>query len=284
MPRRKVTQLNKQFELLIGHSWEQAERIAEGATEEIRIFLPEGQTVADLLTHQLGLAERLAQERDRLTAIDDEHMKQLAIDTGWRKERDAAAAELRERALQLRDSLDGLFGAGGSFEVFQETPIIPIDPVALYQLIGRVRSNLGDEDFPLPKSLQTGFKLDRNGSVSDLEEPYQRLGEALRRLAASESNSKHSQSVKDAVIDEADVFVGRVFRYYEALYDLAGYYRLSDRLRRSSHRSVASRLTVGEGEPETGDPTGDATGDPATGDPENGSEPSTAAGVAGASD
>ncbi len=282
MPRKKITQLNKLCGLLIGHSWQQSERIAVAATEAVRKWLPDDQEVADLLSFQLCIGEKLEEQRGRLTAIDSEHTHELAIDVGWRKVRDTSAAELRERSLQLRDSLDGLFGAGGSFEVFEETPIIPTDPVALYLFIGHVRNNLGNEDFPLPKPLQKGFKLDRKGAVSDLEEPYQRLGEALRRLETSGSDSKHSQSMKDAEVDEVEVFVGRVFRYYEALYDLAGHFRLSDRLRRSSHRSAASGEAGGDaaGANAVGaDPTSDA----GTGDPENGSEPSTAAGAGDAS-
>ncbi len=263
MPQRKVTRLRKFCGLLAGHSWQQAERIAQAATAMVLEWLPEGQQVVDLLHLQICLGEKLEYYRDRLTGIDDEHMRELQVDRNLRERRDADASDLRERSLQLRDSLDGLYGNGGSKKIFQEAPIIPTDPVALHQLMGRVLNNLGDQDFPMPEPLQKGFTLDRDAAVSELEEPHQRLGASLKALAAAASDSKHSQSRKDAEVDEVAVFTGKVVRFYEALYDLVGFDRLSDRLRLSSHSSAT-------GEPENGEP---AAGEP--GDNAPGGEPET---------
>ena len=266
MPRKKVTRLRKMCNLLAGHSWRQAERVAEAATESVRKLLPEGQEVVDLLHFQLCLGELSEEKSRRLTAIDDAHQRELQEDSNLREERNAAAADLRERSLQLRDSLDGLFGPGGSKKIFLEVPIIPADATALHQLMGRVRDNLVDEGFPLPRPLQAGFVLDRAAAVADLEEPFQRLGAALKALASAESESKRSQSVKDQEVADVELFTGRLVRFYEALYDLVGFHRLSDRLRRSSHAAAND-------EPESDAPaagsnaTQPAAGDPPAGDP-----------------
>ncbi len=278
MPLKRVTRLRKLCDLLAGHSWEQGERIAQAATDMVLDWLPEDQAMVDMLSFQLCLGEKLGHFRGRLTGIDDEHMSELQVDRNLREQRDRSTADLRQRSLQLRDSLDGLFGTGGSFKIFQEPPIIPPDPVALHQLMGRVINNLGDEDFPMPEPLQQGFKLDRQAAVRDLEEPHQRLGAALKKLAAAASASKHSQSVKDEEIEEVAVFTGRVMRYYEALYDLVGFDRLSDRLRQSSHRVASGDIE--DGEPAAGEPV---AGAPAAGDPDE-NAPSDESGTGDAPD
>ena len=240
MPRRKVTRLRKLCGLIAGHAWQQAERVAAAATDVVRHWLPEDQHKVDHEHFLMCLGEKLEHYRQRLTEIDNQHMHELQVDRNLRQERDAATAWLRERMLQLRDSLDGLFGRGGSAKIFEDAARIPADPVALHQLTGHVRDNFGNEAFPMPEPLQNGFKLDRKEAVKDLEEPYQRLDKALKTLETTQSESKHSQSVKDEEIDEVEEFTGKAVRYLEAFLDLVGFDGLSDRLRRSSHRAANS--------------------------------------------
>ncbi len=256
MPRKKVTRLRKQCALLAGHSWTQAERVAEAATDEVRRWLPDDQEVVDVLHLQLCLGERLEEQRELLTEIDNRHMHELQVDRNLRLERDALTAGVRERMIQLRNSCDGLFGAGGGAKIFEEAPVVPVDPVALHQLTGHVIANLDDDDFPMPKPLQRGFKLDRKEVVLDLKEPWKRLGTVLKRLAETESGSKFSQARKDSQVGEVEIFIGKVFRFYEALYDLAGFRGLAERVRRSSHRAAlaAAEDEEAEGEEPAADP------------------------------
>ncbi len=242
MPRRKVTRLRKECALLAGHSWTQAERVAVAATDAVRRWLPEDQQVVDLLHLQLCLGEWLEEQRELLTEIDNRHMHELQIDRNLRLDRDAFTATVRERMIQLRNSCDGLFGAGGGAKIFEEAPVVPVDPVALHQLTGHVIDNLDDDDFPMPKPLQRGFKLDRKEVVRDLREPWEQLGTVLKRLAETESGSKFSQARKDTRVGEVQIFVGKVFRFYEALYDLAGFKGLAERVRRSSHSAAAAAI------------------------------------------
>ncbi len=239
MPRKQVTRLRKECGELAGHSWRQAERVAAAATDVVRHWLPDDQEVVDLLHFQLCIGEKLENNRDSLTATDNHHTHELRIDSNLREDRDRWTSDLRQRAIRLRDSLDGLFGPGGATKIFEEAAIIPTDPVALHQLMGHVRDNLDDDDFPMPKPLQKSFKLDRKDAIADFEESHQGLGVALKGLEAAASDSKHSQSLKDAEVDEVAVFNGKVYRYYEALYDLIGFDRLSNRLRRSSRRTAS---------------------------------------------
>ena len=279
MPRIKVTRLRKFCGQLAGHSWRQAERVAQAAKQ---LFHPPSKSLAEdpgditLLDLQLFIAERLEEERRSLTEVDNQHNHELQIDRNLRQERDAATAQLREKLLQLRDSLDGLFGPGGSAKIFEDSTRIPVDPMALAQFAGHVVANLADEEFPMPTPLQKGFTLDRRETVRDLEGPYRQLDTVLRQLESTESDSKYSQTRKDVKVDVTETFAFKVARFYEALYDLIGLDGLSDRVRRSSHRATSS------GAVELPEITGDdasVDGDDATVEPA--SEPPIAAATTG---
>ncbi len=240
MPRIKVTRLRKFCGLLAGHSWRQAERVAAAAKELVSQWLPPDQQEVTLLDFLLYLAELLEALRERLTAADNLHQHELQVDRNLRRQRGAWTARVREGMLQLRDSLDGLFGPGGGATIFEDAPRIPTDPVALAQLTGHVLDNLGDDGFEMPEPLQKGFTLDRTQAVLDLEEPYQRLVAVLRRLESSESDSKFSQARKDTHVGDTEALAFKVARFYEALFDLVGLDGLASRVRRSSHRTAAN--------------------------------------------
>ncbi len=241
MPRIKVTRLRKFCGLLAGHALQQAERLARAAAEVVRPWLPPDQLEVSLQDFHLYLAERLEEERKRLTDVDNQHLHELQIDRNLRQKRDRWAAQVREGMLQLRDSLDGMFGPGGGAKIFEDKPSIPTDAVALAQFTGHVLDNLGNQAFPMPTPLQKGFSLDREQVVSELKEPHRRLVAVLKELENTASNSKFSQARKDGQVDDTESFAFKVARYFEAFFDLVGLDGLSDRVRRSSHRAAADR-------------------------------------------
>ena len=69
---------------------------------------------------------------------------------------DAPAADLRERLMQLKKTLDGYFGPGRSASIFDEAPFVPADPDELRRLSRRIHSNMTNPDFPLPAVTQEG--------------------------------------------------------------------------------------------------------------------------------
>ncbi len=235
MPKKTVTRLRKSCGQLAGHSRQQATRVAQAATTRFRALLPEGQLVVDLEQLQNSLGQQLADIRNQLTARDNNHQHELQVADTLRQQRDRAAKALRERMFQLRNSLDGLFGAGGSAKVFEDKSNIPEDPMALLQFVGHVYDNLVNPDFVMPEPLQNGFILDRTAAAADFEVPYLELDEAVTKLEGTESDFKLSQSEKDIHVSEAATTVGKVARFYEALYDVLGFDGLAKRVRRSTH-------------------------------------------------
>ncbi len=262
MPRRKVTRLRKFCGQLAGHSWKQAERVTQEALKLVESCLAvDGEL--DLLAFIACLGELLERHRDSLTATDNQHQHELTVDRSLRQERDAITAAVREKLLQVRDSLDGLFGPGGTAKIIEDGPAIPTDPVALHQYAGHTLDNLDNDDFPMPTPLQTGFTLDRNEVVSGLRGPHEQLGAVLKQLEGTESDSKYSQASKDVHVDDTEVFAFKVARFYEAFFALVGLDGLARRVRRSSHRAS------GDDDVETPEAAGDASaGDAGEGESE----------------
>ena len=264
MPFRTVTNANKLAEKLAGHSRRHSERVALSATAPYSDRLPEGLRFLDLFEYQTLLGETLAEMRTELVAIDDRHAHELQIVANLREQRDRTVSNLRELLFQLRQTLDGYFGAGKSALFFDEAPVIPKDPVALHQLAERIHENLIDPDFPLPEAQQEGVMVSPRVMASGFEDAMTRLGQLLVWLRDSESESKHTQSLKDAAIERLEKFNGKVGRFFEALYDIAGHERLSSRLRISRHRR-------------SDDPPSPESGDDTETDPPEDDEPSESA-------
>ncbi len=266
MPRKKVTRLRKFCGQLAGHSWRRAERVTAAAVELLRPVLPDDAGVLTALDFLLYLGELLEKHRGELTSVDNQHNHELQVDHNLRQERDAATAKARFAMLGLRDSLDGLFGPGGGRKIFEDAPAVPNDPMALHQLMGHVIDNLGNEQFPMPRPLQEGFSLDREGAVRDLQEPYQRLSGVLTGLEGTQSDSKFSQTRKDGQVEDTEVFAYKVARYFEAYFDLVNLDGLSDRVRNSSHRAAGD-----DDEPpaESEGPEAESASEPAASDAES---------------
>ena len=254
MPFRTVTKAIKEAEKLAGHARQHAERVALSATEPYSDRLSEDRPFLTVHEHQVFLGETLAEARAELVAIDDRHVHELQIVANLREQRDRTVSSLRELLFQLKRTLDGYFGAGGSNRFFEEAPIIPSDPVALHQLADRVFNNLTDPEFPVPEPQQEGVLVSPRVMASGFEDDLVRLGQLLGWLRDSESESKHTQSLKDAAVERLEKLNGQVGRYFEALYDIAGHERLSDRLRTSTRRRSSDAADSETGDDSEPDP------------------------------
>ena len=235
MPYRQVIRAKKLGGQVAGHARRHARRVAASATAPFRDRLSPEREFLDLYEYQVAVGERLDRMREELIAIDDRHAGQLELDRQLRDQREAWYSELRAALLRLKDILDGSFGPGASRAVFQEDPPnMPDDPVALHQLGQRISDTLTDPGFDLEPA-QQGVTVDPVALAGGFAVPLDGLGTTLKRLHDSESETRHTQSRKDEQLERLRGYSGKVVRFYEAFYDLAGHERLANRLRRSSH-------------------------------------------------
>ncbi len=235
MPYREVIRAEKLGGEVAGHPRQHARRVATSATEPFRHRMPPDQEFADLHQYQVFVGEQLDQMRRELIAIDDHHAGEQELDRQLRDQREAWVAEMREAMLNLKDTLDGSYGPGTSRRVFKEDPPrLPDDPVALFQFSQRAFEALTSPGFDL-QPRQPGVAINPRVLAEGFERPLRGLREALERLHESRSETRYTQSEKDALLELVEVYKGKVVRFYEALYDLAGHERLAKRLRQSRH-------------------------------------------------
>ena len=243
MPYREVIRAKKLGGQFAGHSRQHAELVATSACEPFRDRLPPGQKYLDLYEYQIALGEELDRMHVQLIVIDNRHAEQRDIVRQLREKRGDRVQKLRSALLKLKSTAEGSYGPGASRAIFKEDPPrLPNDPTALYQLAKRVFDILTDPGFSLETG-QPGVVIHPAVLAEGFAEPLQDLATALTELHDAESALARTQSEKDQHLEAQEIFNGKVARFYEALYDLAGLDRLSGRLRRSSHVR-----------PETGEP------------------------------
>ncbi len=258
MPFRQVTRARKSAGQFAGHARQHAWWVAVALTERLG-GAPEGQQVLDVNQLQIRIGDELDRMHERLLAHDDEHAGELQTDRELRQHRDRWYAELREIVLQIKSILDAYHGPGASQKVFKEDPRMPMDPAAMYQLTRRIHSTLSDPGFHLPGT-QQGVAVNLRVLAQRLEEPMHGLGATLVALDDSQSQTKRTQSQKDALLAETVAFNGDAIRFLEALYALAGHQRLANRLRNSRHLRPGEPPEPGS-EPDEGAPAADAAGE-----------------------
>ncbi len=244
MPYREVIRAEKLGGRVAGHARQHSRRVAKSATDPFRDRLPPDREFLDLYEYQVAVGEELDQMRRELIAIDDQHAREQEADRQVRDQRDDWVAGLRAALLKLKDTLEGSYGPGTSRMVFKEDPPrLPDDPVALHQVGHRVFDAMTDPQFELLPA-QPGVAVNPRVLAEGFEPPLRGLGETLERLHDSESETRHTQSQKDVLLQRLATYSGKAARLFEALADLAGHEGLASRLRRSRH----ARRGDGDGE------------------------------------
>ncbi len=244
MPHRMVTQLEDDCQSLAAAASEHNPLISESVTELWRSDIPKGQKVINLFQLQSCLAADLIHRRDRLVGDDDAVVTRLTLSRVEESERDASGEELREKLFQARSTFEGVYGAGSSFKIFEEAPVIPTKPLELRRLALRVVGNLTSPEFRLPPVREEGVTLDPIKLARGIQKPLDKMDKALAALAQKRRHYDQTLQQKGSSMAGTRATVGRTARFLEALYDLAGYDVLSARVRPSSHKAARDAAEV----------------------------------------
>ncbi len=238
MPHRMVTQVEADCASLAAAATEHNPLISHRLTEMWRSSLPKGQKVINIHQILACLADDLLHRRDRLVGDDDAVVNRLAANRAKEAERDGSIEELREKLFQARNTFEGVYGAGSSFKIFEEAPVIPTQPRELRRLAQRVVNNLTSPDFQLPPVREDGVTLDPVKLAKGIEKPLKKMAAALEALEQKRRHYDQTLQKKGSTMSGARSMLGRSARFLEALCDLAGYDVLSDRVRQSTHRAA----------------------------------------------
>ncbi len=238
MPQRMVTQLEADCEGLAAAASGHNPLVSERLTDLWRSNIPKGQKVINITQIQSCLADDLLHRRDRLVGDSRSVVSGLTANRVQVTERDSSVEELREKLFQARSTFEGVYGAGSSFKIFEHAPLIPTQPRQLRHLAQVVVGNLTSPDFELPPVREEGVTIDPVALARGIEKPLRKMEAAISALDDKRRDYDQSLQRKGSSMTGTQAMVGRSARFLEALYDLAGFEVLSDRVRPSSHRAA----------------------------------------------
>ena len=208
-----------------------------GLIERCADVVPEGTTSVTLAEAQLFIGRQIEVETKRLRLGDDDHVKTMVGVDAQRQARNNAVTELYGSILRTRTAFEAVFGPGTSVKLLGLDTQVPDDPVRLYQTGDRCRRWLRDPQIELPAVDLPGFNFDREAMAAGLDGPLDRLDTALDALPQEQKHSVDTLVSKLTAMQQLNELIGRGARWMEALYDIGGMEKESDRVRPSFHRS-----------------------------------------------
>ena len=212
------------------------EKAMRGLIARCADAVPEGTASLSVAEAQYYVGRQIELDTERLRLGEHDHQKNLVGVDARRRERDAAVAEVYGVVLRTKGAFEKVFGPRTSVKLLGLDTQVPTDPARLFQTTDQARSWLRDPEVELPAVDLPGFTFDREAMAAGLDRPLERLGSALAVLPREQKHSVDSLAIKLAGLQQLDQLIGRGARWLEALYDLCGMEKESDRVRPSSHR------------------------------------------------
>ncbi len=244
-----------------------------GPTLEILFesLLEEGESMPLTETERIRKVGRLlARDREQLIAFDRLNGRRLRERTEMIARRDAQAAMLHDRIIEVRSYFDGTHGKGQAAAVLGLDAGIPEDPVVLQRFARDAVENIAEPDFVMPEP-KYGPSVDVDQILDDILPLLEALEETLDRINPRKRGAQISLKSKREAGTEFQRSLGRCARYLEALFYFAGEEFFAERVRQSSHVSSSTEEgeVVGEGEGPTASGVPDPDASPAAVAPED---------------
>lgn len=247
-PRKMTTDRHKSSLVVEKSVSTHGEQVAAKLAERAQ-GLPGDFTALDFLAVLLFLQALQANARQKLIAADEAHRDEIADDEGFRKERDAAAADLAELIRTFRDAFRSAYGPTKSKDLGFD-PRMGRTPVAVLAQGKRLNARLDDPEKPLPASNTPGVSLVPESLVPPLAAAVTRLETALENVTLEKTEADATLVAKNEALAEFDATYLHVARTLEAIYTLAGEVDLAARVRPTRPRP--SRTESGS-KPDPGD-------------------------------
>ena len=182
---------------------------------------------ADLTRVMKGLSELLVRARDEMSEADALNEGQARPDTDASVARDLAMARLRDRLVELREILGGLYGPSVARSVMPRAT--PTDPVVMVRFAAAVVNNLSSQ--PLGESSIKGINVDVATMGTAIENDRALLERTLLGMTRESSEGEAALQRKNAAIAEFDRFYQGVASVMAGLCLLAGHDGLAEKIR-----------------------------------------------------
>ncbi len=216
-----------------------SEVVAPVINERTGPFLREGEVLFDFPLLQRVLGRMVEASFERMVAADKAHFDELANDIAPRMERDKQVATVRQKLIDVRRIVQGLFGLERAVEVVAIDGKTAYQPDLLWRQAEHTLSRLRSPDLRLPAASTASIALDPTTLADELEPMVTALKAAIdavdldRRAAATSHQDK-----LDAIADH-DLLITAGGRIVSGFYllarrpDLANRIKLSLRPRRT---------------------------------------------------
>jgi len=231
MPSKMVTDRQKTAANLSGTVDVYAEQAADNFLSLLGPHLDEETPPPNLVYLQTLLRRRLDQLGSELIEVDEAHRAERKEERKLRLQRDTAARELKMLVAQLRGLIDRICGPGTSYRLLDIESRIPRDPVVLLRVAKRMLSGLRQGLLDEKSSLFPGVVLDASAWASLLEDPMERLENALVGLAQEQPETGNRLVNKASAMKEYDRAYRATANLLESLFRYVGRADLAKRIR-----------------------------------------------------
>jgi hypothetical protein len=150
-----------------------------------------------------------------MVSADEAHLQELSDDDGPRRGRDAAAAELSDTLVSLREWLTGLFG-GSTLRALGFSGETPTDPVALERFAGEVHGALQKDRLPPPR--HKGISWDPSNTRAELAKARAALQGHLQDVAREAREAQGTLRAKNDAMAAYDQRFSRVATFVSGLF------------------------------------------------------------------
>lgn len=246
MPSKQVVDRQKEAQAVLSAA---ATHTAELVKQLEALFVPllhRGEKPLDLELMVALLVRTLQQSLTAMIDADDAYQNELLDDAAPRQQRDEAAAALRQRLIDLRDTLGGLFGSAlVQSSGFGTTT--PTDPTLLSRFAVGIIQALDGVKLPKPKL--PGLTVNAKQLVTELDALRKNLDQALAEVSRETREAQATLSARNAAQAAFDERYTGVASLLSGFLRLAGKGDLADQVRLTWRRASSETSEEPPAEP-----------------------------------
>ncbi len=237
-------------------------------------FLEEGEVLFDFPLLQQVLGRMVEESFEKMVESDKTHFDELANDIAPRLERDEGVEKVRQKLIEIRRIVQGLFGLERAVEVVAVDGLTGRQPDLLWRQAEHTLSRLRSPDLQLPQASTASIAFDPQALADELEPMVTALEQSIDAVEVDRRSAATSLQAKQDAMAEQDQLITACARIVSGFYllagrpDLARRIRLSLRPRRQSSDTESTESTSVDAAPTVVSPGADSAA-------ETGSNPAT---------
>lgn len=255
MPSKGVLDRQRVGKAIVAAAHTHAREVGERLNADLAVILTEGETLPDFTTLQLQLGRYLQMRLEALVAADEAHVQELDDDQDPRLRRDEAAELLYQKLIEMRETVNAVFGPERAGKLIGIEGDTPRDPLRLHRHATRILDRLRAPGAGLPPQRLRGVQLDPVTLAEELQPATDLLAEAIADVDREQRETETTLTLKTEATEAFDRAVRGVGRILKGCDELADFPEFADkiRLRRTNQGSRSESSEDDEGSSENGE-------------------------------